>query len=80
MTKIEGGTLGEAILEVDLVREEMKAAGRPQEAELFYQLKQLIGEFNQYLSGGYLDPYYVTEKCDSIKYRVREIWETKFNK
>lgn len=80
MTKTEGGELGEAILGINNLREEMIAVNQHDEAELLYQVKQLVGELNQYFSGGYLSPDYVEEKCDSIKRRCMEIWEVKFNK
>lgn len=80
MTKIETGVLSGAIQIIENLREVMQVRGQPQERELLYQVKQLIGELNQYFSGGYLSPDYVEEKCDSIKRRCMEIWEVKFNK
>jgi hypothetical protein len=80
MTLIESGKLVNAITCIDDLRENCKIIGQPAEAELLYQVKQLVGELNQYFSGGYLSPDYIEEKCDSIKRRTLEIWETKFNK
>lgn len=80
MTQTEGGVLSGSIQIIDNLREVMKVRGQPAEAELLYQVKQLVGELNQYFSGGYLSPDYVEEKCDSIKRRCLEIWEVKFNK
>lgn len=80
MTLIEKGVLSGAIQIIENLREVMKVRGQPQETELLYQVKQLVGELNQYFSGGYLSPDYVEEKCDSIKRRCMEIWEVKFNK
>jgi hypothetical protein len=80
MTLIESGKLVNAITCIDDLREGCKIIGQPAEAELLYQVKQLVGELNQYFSGGYLSPDYIEEKCDSIKRRCNEIWEDKFNK
>jgi len=78
MTLIEKGKLVEAITNIHNLREEMKAASRPAESELLYQVKQMVGELNQFFEGGYLSPDYIEEKCDSIKRRAVEIWEVNF--